>query len=205
MRTNKGGFAIRLIAFLIDSLLMLLIHAWFWSSVITKSSNLAQLIQAAILYLALIVFPSFLISTLFLHAWMTAHLGGTIGKLLTGLQVSNLNDKKLNFKRSFFRQTTGYAFSSLFFWWGYLSIIKDPENLAWHDKAVGSKVTVKKTLWPMGLILLAALLVANVIFISSAIKQFVKSPIKDQFNSYFKTSPNPSSSTDQVIPQNRLD
>jgi len=206
MGSKNAGFLVRFIAFWLDALILLLPHAIAWSY-LAGSSNLASFGQGIIFYITLLALPMMFFSSLFYYAWMTNHLGGTPGKLLTGLEIKNEDGNRLSYKRSFFRHTTGYAFSGVFFWLGFFSIIKDSEKLSWHDKAVGSKVVVNKSLWPVGLIFLFILLVVNWSLIVNSVNKFLAGPLKQEFANI--TVPllipkTPKLSTDTTQPQSSL-
>ena len=67
--------------------------------------------------------------------------GKSIGKHLTGLQVvNNLNREPLNFWKMLLRETIGKFISGFVFSLGYIWILIDDDNQAWHDKLVDSKV-----------------------------------------------------------------
>lgn len=174
-----ANFKLRLLASLNDAQLLFLPHSLFWLY-LSGSSSLSNLAYNISLYLILIVFPIFLFSSLFYHPWLTSHLGGTLGKLLTGLKITDENEKILTYKRSFFRATTGYGFSGLFFGLGFLSIVKDPQKLGWHDKAVGSKVLVIKKLWPYALVIFFILVGINGFLISRAVTKIFLGPVKNE-------------------------
>ncbi len=125
----------------------------------------------------------------FLHSLLFTHyFGGTVGKLLTGLRVVDNLNQRLNFKRVFFRQTIGYQFSGLVFGLGFLSILKDENKLAWHDKASGSKVIVVKPLWVLSIILAVLLCILNLYLAVSVFNKAFSSPLPGQISELFEAS-----------------
>jgi len=101
-----------------------------------------------------------LYSTIFISKF-----GGTLGKLLFGLRVENRDSNELIGKRrAFYRSTLGYIFSGQIFGLGFWRIIKNEENLAWHDELFFTKV-VKHRRGLLGYIALAAMLVLIFVFI----------------------------------------
>lgn len=183
MNKPFAGFGLRFLASLNDSAIGLLIHVVFLNYIIASSNSLSQLAFNLVLYLILIFLPVSILSYLIYYAWFISNFGGTFGKLLTGLEVTDDSGKKLSYKRSFFRSTVGFTFSSLFLWLGFFSIIKDPKKQGWHDKAVGSIVVVRRNLWIISLISLALLIFINWYLISSGITKLMNSPIKNDFQS----------------------
>lgn len=169
MRSDNANFWLRLLASALDGQLFsipsVLILAY-----VASSSNLPELGTRLVIFAA-IVFALF--SLLFLYTTLTTYYwGGTFGKLLTGLRVTGENGKPLSFKRLFFRQTVGYQFSSILFFLGFLSVLKDPNKQGWHDKAVGSRVIVVKNLWPIALATFLILVTIHGIVGVSSITKF---------------------------------
>jgi uncharacterized RDD family membrane protein YckC len=157
---NPAGFLIRFLAYSLD----LLIHTTLLFApflLVVKSSTMIGLATNFMTYAAVIVIPSFLLLN-FYSAFFTSRFGGTIGKLLTGLRVTDADGKLLDFKYSFFRQTVGYMFASLLFWVGLLAIIRDKNKQGWHDKATGSYVWKINNLWLLGLGVSIVLIFLNI-------------------------------------------
>lgn len=177
MKTDKlANFGYRLIANLLDTaILPLPVMVFFWA--ISYSNNLSDFTIGLVSLIVFIILPLLLIKPLLYDAWLNSNIGGTLGKILTGIEVTDENGKRLSYKKSFFRYTTGYAFSSVFFGMGYFSVITDPNKQAWHDKAAGSLVVVKRNLWIMGLIALIALFAANMFLLFSAIGNLATGPV----------------------------
>lgn len=178
--SKPAGFLLRLIASTIDGQLFFFfisVTFFFYSS----SQNLNQLLHGILIFLIiLLIFPLVPIYVSF----FTSYFYGPLGKLLTGLRVLDKQGLALSLKRSFFRHTIGYSFSGILFGLGFLAIIKDPQKLAWHDKAVGSKVIINKPLWPLGLLILVSLLAVNIFLVSGGIRSITANEnIKNEFNS----------------------
>ncbi|GEM_PF-2408990 len=174
-----ASFTKRLLAFLIDVLIFILIHLFSWY-LISASSNINQLAQNVLIYLITVLLPTFIFGSIIYTALMTSRFGGSLGKLLTGIKVTDETGNLLTVKRSIFRHTIGYTFSYTFFGLGYLAIIKDKLKQGWHDKATGSLVIVKNNIWPVGLVTLIILIAANTLITVSAIERFSKGPVKDE-------------------------
>ncbi len=145
---NPANFKLRFLAQFTDDCIgiaIFMLCIFYVLQQVTLSSAISQLL----LFTILIFLNPFVI---FNSIILTHYFGGTLGKLLTGLQVTDESGNRLSPKRIFFRQTIGHSFSYLVFGLGYLSVIKDPQKQTWHDKAVGSKVLAAQNLWPLGLI-----------------------------------------------------
>src|SRR5437870_4926584 len=120
MPKTAANLWIRLLADQIDAMLFFLPHSFFLT-VLASSVTIPQLLSGFFLYLIAIFFP-LLIFSFFYKSAMTYYFGGSLGKLLSGLRVTNLESKRLSFKKSFFRYTTGYAFSWVLFGLGFFTI-----------------------------------------------------------------------------------
>lgn len=160
--TNKPAtFTLRLLSWFTETGIYLFIGAYL-VNYISGQQTLASAFSAII-----VSFTLFFLNPLIIYQpiLFTYYFGGSLGKLLTGLQITDQNRNKLSGKRILFRQTVGYMFSSLLFGLGYLSIIKDPQKQAWHDKTVDSLVVTKQNLWlPSLLICLTSLALAGYAF-----------------------------------------
>lgn len=179
MPTENAGFKLRILAALNDWLILFLPHNLFLAYLST-SANLPTLIINIFLYLIIILFPLMLISPLFYYAFLTSKIGYTVGKAVTGLTVVDENGHNLSYKRSFFRHTTGYTISSLLLWLGFLTIIKDPNKQGWHDKAVGSKVIVRRNLWQLSVIILIILTIVNISLLGTSINRIISGNLPDE-------------------------
>lgn len=103
------------------------------------------------------------------QTYFTTKLGGTLGKLLLGLRIENRDSSEfIDRSRAFYRATLGYIFSAQLFGLGFWRIIKNEENLAWHDDLFFTKV-VKFRSGLAGYILLALTLVIPILLFILAI------------------------------------
>jgi uncharacterized RDD family membrane protein YckC len=186
---KKADFKIRLVAALLDGFISLLLIAALYLS-IASQTNLEQAFIVAIVALIILFNPVFLLYSVL----MTYYFGGTLGKLLMGLQVVSEDHKKLSFKRIFFRQAIGYSFSTIFFGLGFYAIAKDPNKQAWHDKTIGSYVVQKGNLLFTGVLLSVLLLVVSIFVFIQATQIFTQGPLSKEIkllSSPAKPSPTP--------------
>jgi len=99
---------------------------------------------------------------------LISKFGGTLGKLLFGLRVENRDSNELiDKKRAFYRSTLGYIFSGQIFGLGFWRIIRNEENLAWHDELFFTKVLKHKkgVLGYVAILIMFVLLGALIFFI----------------------------------------
>jgi len=184
---KNADFKIRLVACLIDCFIGLLFFAVLYWNIINQP-DLPSAFVNIILVLTILFNPVLVLYSVI----MTHYFGGTLGKLVTGLQVVAEDHKKLSFQRIFFRQTIGYSFSWIFFGLGYYAIVKDPNKQAWHDKTVGSLVIQKDNLLFQGIILSVLLLIASTYIFIQATQIFTQSPLNKEIqllNSSLMPSP----------------
>ncbi len=149
MKNNiPANFKLRFLASLTDDCISILIFSLCLYFISTQPT--LSLALSSFLLFTILIFLNPIV--LFNSIPFTHYLGGTPGKLLTGLKVTDESGKRLTFKRIMFRQTIGYSFSSLIFGLGFFSIAKDPKKQGWHDKAIGSTVSITQNLWPLALL-----------------------------------------------------
>jgi uncharacterized RDD family membrane protein YckC len=147
--TNKpASFTLRLLAYASEWFYLVLLNMIFILIVVSQPTLSAALVVFLVYLIIFVLNPLIIYNSIVL----TRYFGGSLGKLFTGLQVTNENGAPLTPKRIAFRQTIGYSFSSLVFGLGFFSIAKDPKKQGWHDKTVGSLVVIKHNLWPLAII-----------------------------------------------------
>lgn len=195
MKNNYASLKLRILAAITDGAIMLTLYG-FLLQYIASQTTLAHAYYVLVLTLIFFVFnPLIMYHTIFL----TYYLGGSLGKLLTGISVVSTDSKKLRFKQVAFRQTVGYAFSSLIFGLGYWSISKDGKKQGWHDKAIGTEVIVKQQLWPVALITTIVLFILGGFLFVNAVTMIMKGPLgketgvlsKKVMKEVIKVSPTP--------------
>lgn len=167
---NIASLWARLIAFLIDTAIGLTVFGALFlvvSTSDTQSALFSNLLRVTILVLFLSPLH-ILISSFFIE-----HFGGTIGKLLTGIEITNENGKHVSFWRALFRSLIGYSVSSVLFFLGFIWIIVDKRRQGWHDMISGTVVVVKRpSLMWLGLILLLCFITLDVWLGRQSIDQF---------------------------------
>lgn len=167
-----ASFKIRLLASLIDGAVYFLFISLLISLVLNQT-DISSTVTALLILLVVTINPL----VIFSHVLFVHYFQGTPGKLLTGLRILNANGKKLSFKRILFRQTIGYSFSWIFFGMGYYSIVKDEKKQGWHDKTVGSIVTMNGNMFIIGLMALILLYIVSISILINSVKTFIKGPV----------------------------
>lgn len=190
--TKFASFRFRLLAWSLDCQISLLPHGLFLFY-LAQSSTLTVFIYNFLLYLIIVFFPLGVLIPLY-TSYSTVYFGGTLGKLLTGLKVTNEEGGHLTLRKSLFRHTIGYTFSGTLFGLGFWSIIKDEKSRGWHDKATGSIVIVAKTLWPWALLFSLIATALYLFLISSAVTNFTSGPVVKEVQQLLEEKPTPTSS-----------
>jgi uncharacterized RDD family membrane protein YckC len=181
MKNNLAGLEIRSLAGILDWFIETLPVTFFIMLIIQSSDSFTKLISNILLFIVIYLIP---IATFGLNLWyrpyFTNRFGGTIGKLLTGLKITDDAGNNLSYSRSLFRHFVGYPFASLILGWGYWSIVRDPEKKGWHDHATGSKVIVTKNQWPIAILSILVLIVVHYFFINSAYSAYSNGTLKQE-------------------------
>ncbi len=128
---NIAPHSIRILAFLIDTLmwvLLVLLFGWALSIAGTVPQFLTTLLNTLILLPLILT-----ISGVIWISWFTAEFGGSVGKIATGLSVEDEQGKKLTFKKSLWRNYLGYVVSGICLWAGFIWIFIDKNHRGWHD------------------------------------------------------------------------
>lgn len=174
---SPAGFFLRLLAFLNEKLIFLLLVAFFiWNA--SKSNTLNAIYQGLIILLAIIVF--YLLIGMVYEVLFTHYFGGNLGKLIGGLRIKDQSGNKLAFNKILFRQLLSYNFSWLVFGLGFLSILKDPNKQAWHDKTVDSNVFRVQPLLPLALSVFLLTVGGSGYLLKSSFDNFLNSPAKQE-------------------------
>lgn len=164
----NAGLLRRTVAFLLDKILglilvlaILLVYSYFGTS--NDGMEFLKIAGNIISVVIIFILLGTLINLLY-NVFFLSKFGGTLGKLLLGIQVFDKETNKfLTPKKAFFRTFAGYTFSNQFLGLGYLAINKKRNNVAWHDELFNTEVKVTGSIWP-GLVL-ALLFVAVNIFV----------------------------------------
>ena len=101
----------RIISGLIDYMLFIL-PAIYLVYRLSYASNIENVLDG--LWPIIIFFLIYNIITVCINSFLISQFGGTVGKLLTGTRIVNLNGQTLSFWRAFFRNQMGYMVSGVF-------------------------------------------------------------------------------------------
>ncbi len=125
---NYAGFGIRLVAYLIDVVVIILANVVI--QLVFKAGNMETAGAAA----------SMLIGWGYLM-YFTATTGQTLGKKAMNIKVVRLdNGKTLDYMGAFLREIVGRFISGIVLLLGYLWVIGDEKKQGWHDKIAGTVV-----------------------------------------------------------------
>ncbi len=146
--TPKGGFWIRVDAFIIDALILVIIigiiatvafllldHLHFLKPTTDSPINLLKSFKPLLIALAILsVGINYLYYTFFYGT-----IGQTPGKIICHLKVISLNGKHLSYPQASLRWL-GYFLSTLPCFLGFLWVVFDHRNQGFHDKLARTAV-----------------------------------------------------------------
>ncbi|MFI5359740.1 MAG: RDD family protein [Halanaerobiales bacterium] len=135
-----AGFAPRLAAFLIDSLILIVVllpvRATFFIFSLISPSNLMT--KPVLFQFSVIDIVLYLLTAIY-YVSMTYYYGTTLGKKLFNLKVVSTDGSELTFINVLYRETIGKYLSSIIFI-GYLMIAIDSEKRGLHDRLCDTRV-----------------------------------------------------------------
>jgi len=105
-----------------------------------------------------------------------SYFGGTIGKLVTGIEIISAETReRISFKRAFFRTEVGYLISGMLFFLGFIWIAIDKKQRGWHDMAAQTEVIMRRVNGVLiGLIVVFLLVIVNVSIFDTIVRSFVR-------------------------------
>ena len=135
---KKAGFGIRSIAYVIDRIILTLIDLLFFvvGLFAIKTTSYIQTGIPSFENFTTIFIPTYAAMLLVEIAYYTffhGHTGQTIGKMVCGVKVINIQGEIIGYRRAFLRWV-GYVISSLIFYLGFLWVAIDRSKQGWHDK-----------------------------------------------------------------------
>ena len=165
---NPGA---RFVAYAIDILIGMAILELFILSVIS-ASEVETLLNNLLKILIFLIF-FFSVITPLVNSLLISKLGGTLGKLLTGIRIVNEKGQNLSFLRAFFRNYIGYLVSKVLVMLGFIWILVDKQRRGWHDLITGSWVIVTNKLgFFMGIVVMITLLGLDVFLGNTVYQEF---------------------------------
>jgi uncharacterized RDD family membrane protein YckC len=148
-----AGFWRRLVAFMIDSTIVIIIFfvlcviatlAFFFGAMSADNSALLNDLANPEGFSAviLLIMSSFVVINIAYFTYFHGATGRTPGKMLLGLQVYCTEGTPVSFGIAFLR-AVGYFVSSIFYL-GFIWAAFDQKKQAWHDKIAGTVVIIRE-------------------------------------------------------------
>lgn len=139
-----AGFGIRSLAYLIDRVILNTLRLLFLIAGYAASQTGSPLPSGGTLLdrLAPLVIPVFLTMVaveIVYYTYLHGDTGQTVGKLLCGLKVVDLQGRTIGYRRAF-QRWVGYVLSYLVFGLGFFWVAVDRKSQGWHDKIAKSYV-----------------------------------------------------------------
>jgi uncharacterized RDD family membrane protein YckC len=147
-----AGFASRLLAMIIDTVILVLTYvglAWFISVALrilplgrifgfSLSALLGQQESGQVLSTETVI-AVFTLSTIVYYVFLWTMTGQTLGMILLGLRVVTIEGRRLTIWRAILR-FIGYMIAALPFFLGFVWVLVDDRRQGWHDKIAGTYV-----------------------------------------------------------------
>jgi uncharacterized RDD family membrane protein YckC len=137
---HYGGFRRRIIAFLIDNILLQVAIAIVFIlglSLVDYEIDVAD--ETDLDSLLFLYYAMFAVMNLVYFTWFHGITGQTIGKRILGLKVVRTTGESMNLGIAFLRWV-GYIISSSIFYLGFIWIAFDQKKRGWHDRIAGTLV-----------------------------------------------------------------
>ncbi len=145
LEVMPAGFVVRLVAFIIDSIiiglgaLIIRVPLWIISFFVTDAFwNQAILFNFSALSILL-----YLLSVLY-FVFLTYSTGSTLGKKVMNIRVVSVAEEDLSLWQVMYRETVGRYLSTVITFLGYLLVLIDKKKQALHDKLADTQVIYGK-------------------------------------------------------------
>jgi len=136
---QQAGFLLRLGAFMLD-LLLIMVLLLFFTLIANNFISYQEIIaKIALLLLSVIWIGNFLV--------LPSIKGQTLGKWLVGIRIISHNQTKAKVSQIVIRHLFGYFIATLPFALGLLWVVWDPKQQGWHDKLAKTLVVKKRFDW----------------------------------------------------------
>ena len=168
MKNKYASFWQRLIAHLVDLGIGYALFIWLLTNISSKTT-VSDIFSGFLSYFIIAIWYG--VIYLLAQSFLISRFGGTVGKLLTGIKITDQNGDNLTFLKAIFREAGLKRISVFLFGLGFWWMIKDKEKQTWHDKAANSYVvTTNSTLTVVGILAVASLVALNVFLVRQIIQ-----------------------------------
>jgi uncharacterized RDD family membrane protein YckC len=169
---NIAPLTHRILSGMIDCLFYLTFYQLVFLPVVSAES--IDAIFNSLLFFILVAIFIFPFVVTFIPLLLISNFGGTLGKLVTGLEIVDDKGERISFHKSFFRNYVGYIASGAVFWLGFVWIARDSNRRGWHDMIAGTYVTVKKKSGKIiGVVVLLFLFILDFILTVSILQKII--------------------------------
>jgi uncharacterized RDD family membrane protein YckC len=137
----KAGFWIRVVAALVDSLVVTVLQFILVFLLLAVLGLADQATNGDTKEVVAILAGAFstLIGVIY-YVFFTGYCGQTPGKMALRIKVMRTNGKDIGFKRALLREVVGKFISTIVLCIGYIWVAIDPQKQGWHDKIAGTYV-----------------------------------------------------------------
>lgn len=135
---DVAGFGIRTLAYLLDRVILEILHLLFLIAAYAGSQTgfslpLEAMILDRLAPVAIGVFFGMTAVDIVYYTYLHGSTGQTVGKLICGLKVVGLHGNPIGYCRAF-RRWLGYVLSYLVCGLGFFWVAVDRRSQGWHDK-----------------------------------------------------------------------
>ncbi len=137
----KAGFWIRVVAALVDSLVVTMLQFILVFLLLATLGLTDQFTSGDTKEVVAILAGVFstLIGVIY-YVFFTGYCGQTPGKMALRIKVLRTNGEEIGFRRALLREVVGKFISAIVLGIGYLWVAIDPQKQGWHDKIAGTYV-----------------------------------------------------------------
>ncbi|MEZ4949493.1 MAG: RDD family protein [Saprospiraceae bacterium] len=142
---DYADFGERLVALLVDSIILTLLFGFSFFVLIFINASVVQSVLNYTATLTIIfIFLGIPILTLVYHAYFeSSRHGGSPGKILLKIRVTDLRGRRISFMHSIGRNA-GKILSQMIFYIGYLMVLWSPRKQSLHDNIANTLVIRNK-------------------------------------------------------------
>jgi uncharacterized RDD family membrane protein YckC len=145
---TKAGFWVRVVAYLLDQLLVSMLTVFFWLSallilnyrgMLEAGGNIFELTSLGWLkYTAALFYGRLLLEEIY-FTFFHGYNGQTVGKLIMNIKVVTTAGERLSYRKAF-KRWLGYFVSGFILGIGYLMVAFTKDKQGLHDKIAGTYV-----------------------------------------------------------------
>jgi len=136
----KAGFWIRLVAWVIDKILVGLLQVALGGLLLLAGFSYTPLVDNNLGALAQLIWLFTIVVNIVYYVLFTGHCGQTPGKMAVRVRVIRRDGEPISYGRAFFREVPGKFISAVILGIGYLMVAFDDQKQGLHDRMADTYV-----------------------------------------------------------------